>query len=505
MSRFATKRRHWKYAGLLRSTRRPAGHRAEPVLFNLPAETAAPTNLATDTETAPPVRIFVGTEPLQHRAERIFIWSLIKVRNPARAYQVYLMKDLGGYRRDGWKTAFKTYRYAVPSLAGNAGRAIYNDVDQIYLRDPAEFFDLDMGEHGVLCIDDRDSSVMLMDCARMAEVWREEDAKNEHQHKVFRRRAQTRGLWGPLPPRWHARDTEYVAESSGLLHFTTLHKQPWHPFPKELKYEANEVGDLWHALEREADAAGFTPWCKEQPSEHQLRLYDLYRQMHAQGDAKALEQQPKKNNRNNKTKKKKPAFGGGSLKPHVGVIGELVKRHGPATLLDYGSGKGLVYQDSPEHPAGSRHKVLPAWPGLAITCYDPGHTPYAAPVSGSFDAVIATDMLEHVPEEDVPWVLDELFSLCSGFLYLVAACFPARKHLPDGQNAHCTVMSPEWWQGQVEAAARRYAATRGESEVQKLHWTLCTREKSHLALEKRKGPFRPGIKSRYFEGTTSIQ
>ncbi|MCY4276506.1 MAG: hypothetical protein OXE81_01520 [Gammaproteobacteria bacterium] len=450
MSRFATKRKHWKYRGLLRSTKRPPGHRAEPVLFRMPAEPGK--------ASAAPVRIYVGSEPLQHRAERVLLWSLEKVRDPAREYQVYLMKDLIGFARNGWKTAFKTYRYAVPSLAGNQGRAIYNDVDQIYLHDPSELFDLDMDGHGVLCIDDRDSSVMLIDCERMADVWREADAKTEQQHKVFRRRAKARDLWGPLPPRWHARDTDYVAGQSGLLHFTTLHKQPWHPFPRELKYEANEVGDIWHTLEAEADAAGFTPWSKAQPCVLQLQ---------------------------------KAATGGGSLEAEIARIGALVERYLPSTLLDYGSSTELVYQDSPEHESGGRHKIVQQWPGVAVTCYDPGNASCAAPVSGTYDAVIATDVLEHVPEEDVPWVLDEIFSLCGGFLYLVAACFPARKHLPDSQNARCTVMPPAWWHGQVEAAARRRMATSPEAC---LHWTLCTREKRS---------FRPGIRSRWFEGTTA--
>lgn len=485
MSRFATKRRHWKYAGLMRSTRRAPGHRQAPVLFKFPAQA--------DGARKPPVRIYVGTEPLQHRAERVFIWSLLKVRDPAREYQVYLMKDLTGYARDGWKTGFKTYRYAVPSLAGNRGRAIYNDVDQVYLDDPAEFFDLDMDGHGVLCIDDRDSSVMLIDCASMAEVWRLEDAKAKDQHKLFRRAAQDRGLWGRLPARWHARDTDYAPGESALLHFTTLHKQPWHPFPRELKYEPNEVGDIWHALERDADTAGFTPWTKEHPSEHQLVLYDLYRQMHEDGASKPAKKKPKR---------KKATFGGSSLTPHLANIGQLVNQHRPATLLDYGSGKGLLYQDSPDHAPNSRYKTLADWPGVTVTCYDPGYEPFSQEVDGRFDAVISTDMLEHVPEEDVPWVLDELFAHARSFLYLVAACFPARKHLPDGQNAHCTVMPPEWWVGQLEAAARRSAAKRNDPS-DSVHWRLCTREKSFLSLEKRKGPFRPGIKSRYFEGSTA--
>ncbi len=498
MSRFATTRRHWKFRGRLQARHRAPGHRDAPVLVCLPAAGGAPDK--------PPVRIYVGSEPLQHRAERVFIWSVLKVRDPMREYRIYLMKDLVGFSRDGWKTGFKTYRYAVPSLAGNEGRAIYNDVDQIYLDDPAKCLDLDMNGSGVLCIDQRDSSVMLIDCARMAGIWTRESAERTDQHKVFRRAAQERGLWGALPARWHTRDSEFRAGESALLHFTTLHKQPWHPFPDALKYEHNEVGSVWHTLEREADEAGFTPWSKQQPSDHQRALYQLYRQMHA-GDGGKTGMSAKMS----KKRSRKATFGGGSLTPHLATIAALVHRYKPTTLLDYGSGKGGLYQDSPKHAPDSRYKMLADWPGVTVTCYDPGYEPFSQPVAGHFDAVISTDMLEHVPEEDVPWVLDELFARARRFLYLVAACFPARKHLPDGQNAHCTVMPPAWWAGQLEAAARRAAASGsrrqaasedgGLEHTEPLVWKLCTREKSFFALHKRKGFLRPGIKSRYFQGS----
>ena len=44
----------------------------------------------------PPVRIFLGTQPEQHRAERVFVWSVLKVRDPSRAYEIHLMKSLRG-------------------------------------------------------------------------------------------------------------------------------------------------------------------------------------------------------------------------------------------------------------------------------------------------------------------------------------------------------------------------------------------------------------------------
>ena len=87
-----------------------------------------------------PVRIFLGTQPEQHRAERIFIWSIEQVRDPSRVYEIYLMKSLRGFDQRGWTTGFTNYRFAIPHFAGRHGRAIYNDVDQIYLADPAELF-----------------------------------------------------------------------------------------------------------------------------------------------------------------------------------------------------------------------------------------------------------------------------------------------------------------------------------------------------------------------------
>ena len=83
--------------------------------------------------TLPPVRIFLGTEEAQYRAERIFFWSIEKFRDPARTYEIHLMNNVAGFDRKGWRTGFTKYRFAIPDFAGRQGKAIYNDVDQIYL------------------------------------------------------------------------------------------------------------------------------------------------------------------------------------------------------------------------------------------------------------------------------------------------------------------------------------------------------------------------------------
>ena len=126
--------------------------------------------------------------------------------------------------------------------------------------------------HGFLAIAPDDSSVMLLDCARMAGVWSLERAQRASKPELLREALAIPGLYGPLAGDWNARDGEYRAGRSKLLHYTTLHTQPWRPFPEQLVYQENAHAELWHDLERDADAAGFEPFTRARPSAHWIAL-----------------------------------------------------------------------------------------------------------------------------------------------------------------------------------------------------------------------------------------
>ncbi|MDY6816218.1 MAG: hypothetical protein SV598_10135, partial [Pseudomonadota bacterium] len=66
----------------------------------------------------PPVRIFLGTQSAQIRAQRIFFYSVEKFRDTSREYRIYLMKDISGFDRRRWRTGFTNYRFAIPEFAG---------------------------------------------------------------------------------------------------------------------------------------------------------------------------------------------------------------------------------------------------------------------------------------------------------------------------------------------------------------------------------------------------
>ena len=101
-------------------------------------------------------------------------------------------------------------------------------------------------------------------------------------------------------------------------------------------------------------------------------------------------------------------FAGHSLVPLVRVIKQVVDRFTPRTLLDYGAGKGMVYRGPVNIEGRAYASIAEFWGVDDITCYDPGYEPFSVLPGEKFDGVICTDVLEHIPEEDLPWILGEL-------------------------------------------------------------------------------------------------
>jgi hypothetical protein len=161
-------------------------------------------------------------------------------------------------------------------------------------------------------------------------------------------------------------------------------------------------------------------------------------------------------------------FPGQSLIPQVSRIKEHVLRTAARTLLDYGSGKGQQYQ-----PMTVRLDSGDAWPSIqaywgvdSVTCYDPSYAPFSQLPQGQFDGVICTDVLEHCPEEDMPWILDEIFRYSRQFVFANVACYPAKKRLPSGENAHCTIRPRAWWEALLVEVSDRYPQVEWEVWVQ---------------------------------------
>lgn len=72
------------------------------------------------------------------------------------------------------------------------------------------------------------------------------------------------------------------------------------------------------------------------------------------------------------------------------------------------------------------------------------------------DAVVCFDVLEHIFLGDVAYVLEKIFSSAHKLVYIVVASYSAKKTLPNGDNAHITERSENWWRGALDMVAARY-------------------------------------------------
>lgn len=142
-------------------------------------------------------------------------------------------------------------------------------------------------------------------------------------------------------------------------------------------------------------------------------------------------------------------FPGRSLLPFAHDIKILMIKTRAKSLLDYGCGEGLQYD----------YYEVQKWWGVMPKLYDPAIRRFDSRPNGHFDGVICTDVMEHVPEDELDGVMADLFKYAQKFIFVSICCRPAKRKLPDGQNCHVTIKPEDWWKERFERFAKKYQAT----------------------------------------------
>jgi hypothetical protein len=177
-----------------------------------------------------------------------------------------------------------------------------------------------------------------------------------------------------------------------------------------------------------------TNYTAANPSARWRELVTLYQRMHEAGDGKNPSER---------------MFPGMPRPEQINRLRRLINAHDARTLLDYGSGKGMQWRmdfDLESVDKSNSEKRLIRYLALdEVRCYDPGYQPHSKLPEEDFDGVICLDVLEHCPEPDMAWILDQIFGFARKFVFANIACYPAKKTLPNGENAHCTIKPVEWW------------------------------------------------------------
>jgi hypothetical protein len=249
--------------------------------------------------------------------------------------------------------------------------------------------------------------------------------------------------------------------TEGLVVYMHRPPAPVAPETEQAREKRARKAEKRTAMQSAADA-----FSRANPSPRYVELVRLYREMHENGE-KFLRIRPE------------DTFPGLSLPIQAPRIRALIEQTGALRLLDYGSGKGQQYQARnlavPGEP-GTWPSIQDYWGVEAITCYDPSYAPLSELPRGAFDGVISTDVLEHCPEEDIPWIIDEIFGYARKFVFMNVACYPAKKRLPTGENAHCTIRPKEWWVDIIQRVARKHSGIRYEVWIQRKDADALTEE-----------------------------
>ena len=419
--------------------------------------------------------IFIGFDDRQHAAYTALQHSIIERASKPVAITPLVLNTLPIERRG--LTPFTYSRFLVPWLCKFENWAMFLDIDMLVLGDVDELFSLADSRHAVMVAPTKQrferTSMILFNCAHPANAVLTPDFVQSQIKLDFH------GLgWlnesdiGFLGSQWnHIVGTDAANPAAKIVHFTQgipLHPElvacefasEWHAAARATQSSMNWAALMGHSVwscdlgdgrvlpksnpevvalqmqaEREINDLCEQAYNRERPSPRYFELEAQYRQMHTEG---ATEQ----------GLAPEDTFDGRSLGPHIQAIRKLTLEHGAKTLLDYGSGKGRLYQQVrvQDQQGKDLGDVLTFWGIESLACFDFGVEANASLPEEPKDAVISTDVLEHCATEDMPWIVAELFAYARHFVYAAVANYPAHKTLPNGENAHVTLRSRLWWE-----------------------------------------------------------
>lgn len=127
-------------------------------------------------------------------------------------------------------------------------------------------------------------------------------------------------------------------------------------------------------------------------------------------------------------------YGDSATELHLGIVADLVRANRPNSILDYGCGRSDI----------AAHFWLDG--RRRIARYDPAIPGISEMPEGKFDLVLCCDVLEHIPMEGVDRVLQEVKEK-GDLIFFTISLKLAKARLPDGTNAHCTLLTRSEWEG----------------------------------------------------------
>ena len=142
-----------------------------------------------------------------------------------------------------------------------------------------------------------------------------------------------------------------------------------------------------------------------------------------------------------RNKHKAGSWGGTGARYAGQLILDRLLSAGVTTVLDFGAGQGTL-----------KHFIEYRAPQIKVSEYDPGVVGKDVKPAGTFDAVISSDVLEHVEPAMLLKTIAWLASKANRMMIHDIACYPTGSVFKDGpykgQDHHLIIRKPAWWRGE---------------------------------------------------------
>ena len=149
-------------------------------------------------------------------------------------------------------------------------------------------------------------------------------------------------------------------------------------------------------------------------------------------------------------------FDGKSLKFFFNPIKQVIDMTDSKSIIDFGCGKAKYYFEEINIINKRYNNIQSFWGLNNYILYDPAVEKYSEYPNRKADGVICIDVVEHIPEKDINNFIEEIFMLANKFVFIVIACYPAKKKLPDGRNVHLCIKSPDEWKKIISNIRKKF-------------------------------------------------
>jgi hypothetical protein len=167
----------------------------------------------------------------------------------------------------------------------------------------------------------------------------------------------------------------------------------------------------------------------------------------------------------------KKAFKGKSV--FYNEIKQFISERGPSSILDFGCAQGNLIE-----------LIKKDFSNMLIDGYDPGVAKFSTVPNQQYDCLLSNDVLEHIEPAYLDETLRKIDNYFTKSAWIIIACYPAKKLLPDGRNAHLIVNTPTWWLDKISNTMVKSKITKSEVVIKNPDSDILNKKTKQIIVSK---------------------